>query len=108
MPDNAVSRVVRNKGDLALSILPPAISGVTRSSPLAIVMGYYIKFDRYVNLFDAKEELVDEREGDTAFVRASRAADAVDVIFQCFRQVIVNDVGNIGNIQSAARDIGCE
>ena len=40
-------------------------------------------------------------EGVAARFRAARAADAMDVIFRMLRHVVVDDVADIGDVQSA-------
>ena len=50
--------------------------------------------------------LIHEGEGVAGVFRAARAANAVDVILRHLRQVIVNHVSDMRNIDPAGRNIG--
>src|SRR6476620_7647378 len=44
----------------------------------------------------------------TYILRAASSADAMDIIFRMFRDVIIDDVTDAGNVESARRDISCD
>ena len=48
----------------------------------------------------------DERDGVADGLRATGAADAVHVVFWFLRDVVVDDVGDAGDVDTAGRDIG--
>ena len=41
-------------------------------------------------------------------LRAAGPADAMDIIFRMFRDIIIDDVTDAGNVESARRDISCD
>ena len=49
-----------------------------------------------------------QRNRNTAFTLAGGAADAVDVGFSVKRHLEVDDVGDVGNVDTARCDIGCD
>ena len=48
----------------------------------------------------------DDGKGTPFGAGSACTADSVDVVFRAFRQVIVNDVHDVGDIESARSDIG--
>ena len=61
-------------------------------------------------LFDLQQELPvfagDEGAGDAVGAHAAGAADAVDVFLGGFWYIVVDDVGNRGDVEAAGGDIG--
>src|SRR3989338_10438425 len=56
--------------------------------------------------FLASRLTFDKRERVAAFSRSARSADAMDVVVKGRRNVIVDDMGHVGNIEPARRDVG--
>ena len=63
-----------------------------------------------VQLFDAGQILLllrgAEADGGAVCARAGRAADAVDVSFRHFGQVVVEDMGQLADVDAASGDVG--
>ena len=51
---------------------------------------------------------VHEREGVADILRTTGAADAMHVIFGMLRHIVINDVTDTGDIETARGDVGCD
>ena len=51
---------------------------------------------------------VHQGESVAYILRPPGSADAMDIIFRMFRDIVIDDVTDAGDVESARRDIGCD